>query len=69
MSGLDCLRKEGLFASSPDSLAPTAVLNARIAPYVEDLFRWKKNTFGTQRRTREVRATVRFIASPYQLYP
>ncbi|KAI0249735.1 RNA dependent RNA polymerase-domain-containing protein [Lactifluus subvellereus] len=61
MSGLDCLRKEGLSPSNPDSLAPTAVVNARIAPYVEDLFRWNKNTFGTQRRTREVQAT-----SPWQ---
>ena len=71
MSALDCLRNEGLSTLNPDSPspspAPATVLNARIAPYVEDFFHRKKNSFGTQRRTKEVRATVRHIVSlPYQ---
>ncbi|KAH9962190.1 RNA dependent RNA polymerase-domain-containing protein, partial [Russula dissimulans] len=37
------------------------VLNARIAPYVEDLFRWGKHSFGSQKMTKEIQAT-----SPWQ---
>lgn len=63
MSALDVLRTEGLPPPDPDS--PTsestpAVLNARLGPYIEDLFRWKKHTFGNQRPSKEILATVRF---------
>ncbi|KAI9508083.1 RNA dependent RNA polymerase-domain-containing protein [Russula earlei] len=60
MSGLDALRAEGLSPPSDSDGAPgQVVLSARIAPYVEDLFRWNKNSFGTQRVTKEIQATVR----------
>jgi len=63
MSALDVLRTEGLSPPDPDDPdTPTstpAVLNAQIGPYIEDLLRWNKHTFGSQRRTKEVLSTVR----------
>jgi hypothetical protein len=40
------------------------VLNARIGPYIEDFFRWNRHTFGSQRPSKEILATVRFPVSP-----
>jgi hypothetical protein len=51
MERLDRLRDEG----SRDS---SIVLNKRIAPYIEDLFRRNKEGFGRQRLSKEVQATV-----------
>jgi hypothetical protein len=53
MPHLDRLKREG----SHDS---PIVLNKPIAPYVEDLFRWNKESFGHQRPSKEVQATVRY---------
>lgn len=53
MYRLDLLQAEG----SRDT--PT-VLNKPIAPYIEDLFRSNKETFGHQRSSKEVQATVRY---------
>jgi len=58
MSRLDVLRDEGLAPSDSDSSAQT-VQSARIAPYVEDLFRWGKHSFGSRKLTKEIQATVR----------
>ena len=62
MSGLDLLRTEGLSPSDPDSSAKP-VLCAPIAPYVEDLFRWNKNSVGHQRPSKEIQATVSYYFS------
>jgi hypothetical protein len=55
MLRLDLLRKEGL---SHDTSAMPTVLSNRIGPYVEDLFRWNKETFGHQGTSKEILATV-----------
>lgn len=47
---LDRLKKEG-------SCDTSTVLNNPIAPYIEDLFRWRKESFGHQRTSKEVQAT------------
>src|SRR6267154_912719 len=60
MSHLDLLQEKG----SHDT--PT-VLNNPIAPYIEDLFRWNKQSFGHQRSSKEIRATVCYNALPYNL--
>ncbi|KAI0293977.1 RNA dependent RNA polymerase-domain-containing protein [Russula brevipes] len=63
IEGLDRLRKEGLSPSAsastgPDSPTPTLqVHNAPIAPYIEDLFRWNKSSFGNQKLSKEIQAT------------
>ena len=59
---LDRLRTEGL---SDDS---DTVLNKPIAPYIEDLFRWNKHSFGHQRTSREIQATVRYNRHCLALY-
>jgi len=51
MDRLDRLEMEG---SPHDSLI---VLNKPIAPYIEDLFRWNKQSFGHQRPSKENQAT------------
>lgn len=56
MSGLDCLKNNGL--SPSDSSGPARVLNARVAPHVENLFSLKKHSFGGCRASREALATV-----------
>lgn len=69
MQALDFLRTEGLSPPDhPDShtSTPAAVLNARIAPYIEDFFRWNRHTFGSQSLSKEILATVR---SPVSLPP
>ena len=63
MSGLDRLRIEGLSSSDPDCPAKLAVLCAPIAPFVEDLFRWDKHSFGCQRRSKEIQSTVSYSFS------
>ena len=68
MSTLDVLRTEGLSPPNPvdpDTPASTpAVLNAQIGPYIEDLLRWNRHMFGSQRQTKEVLATVRSPVLP-----
>lgn len=56
MDHLDCLRKEG--SHHDDAADAPIVLNKPIAPYIEDLFRWNKQSFGHQRLSKEVQATV-----------
>lgn len=69
MSALDYFRTKGSapLESDSDSVppAPVSVLNARVAPYVEDYLRWNKDTFGSQRPSKEILATVcHFAALP-----
>jgi hypothetical protein len=54
MSGLDILKHNGCSLDSPGS-----VLNARVAPHVEDFFRWKKRSPEGHRASKEVLSTVR----------
>jgi hypothetical protein len=54
MDRLDRLEAEGSPHDTP------IVLNKPIAPYIEDLFRWNKQSFGHQRSSKEIQATVRF---------
>lgn len=61
MSGLDCLKNNGLSPSPSDSPGPARVLNARGAPHVEDCFRWNKHSSGGRRASKEALAT-----SPWQ---
>ena len=48
----EALRKEALPHDTP------IVPSKPIAPYIEDLFRWNKESFGHQRPSKEVQATV-----------
>jgi hypothetical protein len=61
MPHLDLLREEGTDPKSHDTLI---VPNERIAPYVEDLFRWNKRSFGHQGPSKEIQATVCYNALP-----
>ncbi|KAI0305318.1 RNA dependent RNA polymerase-domain-containing protein [Multifurca ochricompacta] len=61
LSELDTLREEGLSTPDHNTLTPTAVRNAPIAPHVEDLFRLKTKSFGRRAISKEVQAT-----SPWQ---
>ncbi|KAI9459182.1 RNA dependent RNA polymerase-domain-containing protein [Lactarius psammicola] len=61
MLGLDYLKNNGFSPSPSDSPGPARVLNARVAPHVEDLFRSKKHSFGGRKTSREALAT-----SPWQ---
>jgi hypothetical protein len=58
MSGLDLLKNNGL--SPSDSPGSPRVLNARIAPHVEDFFRWKKHSWGGYEASKEALATVSY---------
>jgi len=61
MSALDHLKTKGLAPreSHSDSVPPAlGVLNARVAPYVEDYLRWNKDNFGSQKPSKEILATV-----------
>jgi hypothetical protein len=60
MSGLDVLHVKGLSPSDSDS---PAVLCAPIAPHIEDLFRWDKQSFGHQSSSKEIQATVSYGSS------
>jgi hypothetical protein len=57
MDALDLIRTKGLSPPDPDSPTP-AVLCARVAPHLEELFRWERHTFGTRKVSKEVVATV-----------
>jgi hypothetical protein len=59
MSGLDILHLKGLSPSDPDSPATPVVQCAPIAPHVEDLFRWNKQSFDHQ-SSKEIQATVSY---------
>lgn len=61
MPGLDCLKNNGISPSPSDEPGPPRVLNARVAPHVEEFFCSKKNSFGGRRASREALAT-----SPWQ---
>lgn len=57
MSRLDHLREEALRKERLPHDTPL-VPNNPIAPYIEDLFRWNKESFGHQRSSKEFQATV-----------
>lgn len=69
MEKLDILRAEGLSPSVSDLDHPTpaVVLGAQVAPYIEDLFRWNKHSFGSKNFSKEMQATVCYML-PYGLY-
>ncbi|KAH9171061.1 hypothetical protein EDB89DRAFT_1191929 [Lactarius sanguifluus] len=64
MPGLDSLKNNGMSPSPSDEPGPPRVLNARVAPHVEDLFRSKKHSFGGRRASREALATVCCHSTP-----
>ena len=64
MLGLDYLKNNGFSPSPSDSPGSARILNARVAPHVEDLFRSKKYSFGGRRASREALATVCCPSTP-----